>query len=117
MVLLLGWGAMFLGAVAGHIWFANPLLFAAWITFLYPKVSVWFSIFAVIFSASFPLFTEYTMITGVGPIKNVICHQLPGYWLWLSSTIVMLVGNGIQLVILHNKTEKINYKIVNVFIK
>ena len=108
LVLLLGWGAMFLGAVEGLAWFTNPLLLVAWITFWYPKVSVWFSIFAVTLSAAFLLFPGITM----GNFHNdeldftPIIHRHLGYWLWLSSTIVMLVGNGIQLNVLHNKQER-----------
>jgi len=106
-VLLFGWGAMLLGGNAVCFWFANPLLFVAWITFRYPRVSLWFSIFAVTVSAAFLLFTGITM----GNLHNneldftPIVHRHLGYWLWLSSMIIMLVGNGSKIIVLHNEQE------------
>ena len=88
---------MFLGG-AGLAWLANPLLITAWMTFKYPRFSVWFSIFAVIFAGSFLLFTHIPT-GGIGDIQVYQRHV--GYWLWLSSMIVILMGNGIQLVDLY----------------
>ena len=98
-LLLFGWlDVLFMGAAtggAGLTWIANPLLMLAWTTFKYPKVSIWFSTFAVIFSASFLFFTQI-IVTEAGHYRP-ICHWLPGYWFWLFSTIMMVVRNGIQI--------------------
>ena len=55
-----------------------------------------FSVLAVVVSGSFLLFSGIIIDTGgnYGPIH----HRHLGYWLWFSSTIVMSVGNGIQLI-------------------
>ena len=113
-IILFGWLGMPLGG-ANLTWFANPLLAVAWITFKYPKVSFWFSIFAVIVSASFLLFTQVAVDTaGEG---RVIAHLYLGYWLWLSSMVVMLAGNGIQMIVLYNKLNTQQENEENLFSK
>ena len=122
-LLLFGCFGVITGGV-GVTWLANPLLLfawvismAAWITAMTSRsprasaalmvlvlLSLAFSALAVIFSASFQLFTEIIVNEAGG--MNRICHRLPGYWLWLASTIVMLVGNGIQMIVLY-VTQKI----------
>ena len=109
--LFLGWLYMLLAGTAGFTWLANPLLLFAWITSMVlwrtssrglaaivvlTLLSLVFSVFAVIFSASFLLCTKFDVNVLAG-ITCPICHRLPGYWLWLSSAIVMFAGNGIAL--------------------
>ena len=113
--LFFGWlGLLFVLSDAMVVsWFANPLLLLAWITSIvawfvflsnsprggaavvvWVKLSLAFSALAVVFSASFILFkgVEFNFHGGMDTI-----HRLPGYWLWLSSTIVMFAGNWIAL--------------------
>jgi hypothetical protein len=106
LCLLIGWLGFFEGGV-GVTWLANPLLAMAWITFMLPgssKVSFLFSIFAVVASASFLLFTQI-IITEAGQ-RGTICHYHLGYWFWLSSTIVMLAGNGTRMLLLYSQQKQ-----------
>jgi hypothetical protein len=84
-------------------WYANPMLAMAWITFKHPKVSFLFSLLAVLISASFLLCT-LTLGGEVGHVA-LIQHRHLGYWLWLSSTGVMLMGNCILMIILCYKPQ------------
>jgi len=99
-----GWFAVLFGIFAlsgaGLSWLANPLLILSWLTFAEKKVSFLFSLLAVIAGSSFLLFTQIIVneAGGYGPITD----RHLGYWLWLSSTIVMLAGNGIGLIDLYS---------------
>ena len=114
IILVVGWIGVPLGG-ANVTWLANPFLAVAWITLvvawatsLSPRAlvvcfaalafSFASSALAVIFSASFPSFAQVTI--GTSGRSNAISHLHIGYWLWLSSMIVMLVGNSIQLIVL-----------------
>jgi hypothetical protein len=116
MVFLLGWGGILLfGSSAAFTWLANPLLLAAWIMASrcskeLPLLvfSFAFSLLAVIFSAAF------LQCDGIyfGNFHNAerqfipLVHLHIGYWLWLSSTIVMLIGTSIQMIILYLKRNQ-----------
>ena len=92
-----------LGLLAGEAialsWLANPLLFAAWITFKKNvRISFLLSVFAFLASAYFLGFDE--MITGsngLGTMREAIEYRF-GYWFWLASTAAMMVGTGIQII-------------------
>jgi hypothetical protein len=101
-----GWLDLLFGAIGvllGGVylsWLANPFIFLSWIFLKRIKYSLAFSLLAVITSGSFLLFSE---------IKNFetgdydkITHYHTGYWIWLSSMVVMLTGNIIRLL---NKKE------------
>lgn len=96
---LLGWVVM-LGA--GISWLANPILFFSWITMLRRKrkAAIILSILAVAFALSFLLFDEVVANEGGG--KRDIVGYGAGYWLWLSSCGVNLIGN-LALNALNNK--------------
>ncbi len=95
LLLLIGWLGVLVGG-AGLTWLANPFLVVSWLTFYRePKISLLFSFFAVVASGSFLLFSE--IITDEAGHYGPIIHRHIGYWLWLSSTIAMLVGSGIRM--------------------
>jgi hypothetical protein len=79
-------------SVAGLTWYANPLLWVAWsLIRKKPKQAIFFSFAAVIIAASFLLATEITDIYAGRP-SFIIAYRL-GYWLWLVSAVVMLIGS------------------------
>ncbi len=77
---------------AGIAWFANPSLLIAWVTFnKIGNLSLYASIIAAILSFSF-LFFDEVVANEAGGTTKIISYNL-GYWLWLSSSIIMLLGN------------------------
>ena len=93
-VLVVGWLSVpCLGA--NLAWLANPLLFISWLSFKHSrKVSLILNVAAVCFAFLFLLFTKVTVGEDGG--KDIIGEYKPGYWLWLSSCLVMLSGNCIN---------------------
>jgi len=120
LILIVGIFGPFAGG-AGVCWLANPFLMLSWLTFVdktavfkrihkdgkelfwlnfvEKAVSLLFCFFAVIASSSFLLFTQI-IINEAGHYGPITDRHL-GYWLWLSSTIVMLMGSGIRLIDLY----------------
>jgi hypothetical protein len=80
---------------AALIWFANPLLFISWIGILrWPRGSLVFSTLAMIVSLTFLSF-NYVLHNDIGHYSKLLNFQ-PGYWLWVSSATVMVVGNVVM---------------------
>lgn len=74
-------------------WLANPILFASW-SLLYrgkTKRSFQLSIIAFMLMLSFLLVDEIIDNEG-GTNAKVLSYQL-GYWLWLMSSFIILIGN------------------------
>jgi len=90
--LLTGWTGLYLGGPM-LTWLANPCLFIAWRTFKGSnKISLIFSVLASIGSLAFLFFPSiYEIDEGV---NTIVQYQL-GYWLWLASSLVMLIANTI----------------------
>ncbi|PJJ84809.1 hypothetical protein [Mucilaginibacter auburnensis] len=93
-----GFAMVALGAIggilsaAGLVWYANPLLWAAW-WFLkkQPKKAIYFSGAATAISLSFLLFTE---IADQQPGReSYITAYKAGYWLWVATMIATLLGS------------------------
>lgn len=106
MVFLLGWFAMLSGG-AGISWLANPLLFFAWYQLNRNlKLSMFLSMFAFLMTLSFLLF--YSVVDNENNQKQEIVAYKPGYWLWVLSAFVMLVGTY-ALMLRHN-TRKLKEK-------
>jgi hypothetical protein len=77
---------------AALIWLANPLLFVSWIGILrWPQGSLAFSIFAMLVSFAFLSF-NYVLHNDIGHYSRIVTYET-GYWLWVSSTIAMVIGN------------------------
>ncbi len=85
-------------SVAGMVWYANPLLWAAW-WFLKKdtKKAVYFSLAASLLSLSFLLCNE---IADQRPGKlSYITEYKAGYWFWMATMICTFTGSGILLFI------------------
>ncbi|MGZ3944222.1 MAG: hypothetical protein ACXVJB_04725 [Mucilaginibacter sp.] len=77
---------------AGFTWLANPALLISW---LYinrnPRKSLIASVVATVLSFSFLLFTNIIVNEG-GNTAKITTYRI-GYWLWLTSALIMLVFN------------------------
>lgn len=90
-LLLSGFFGFFSTAV-GWSWLANPALWVAWGYFIKkPRQSFIASVIAVFFALSFLLF-KTIMINEAGGTSSIVRYRI-GYWLWLASSLVMLIGN------------------------
>ena len=99
MAFLLGWAALLSGG-AGISWLANPLLFASWIMLRKNlKLSMFLSVAAALLSLSFLLF-DTVIANEAGQKHQIIAYKL-GYWLWMGSNLVMLLGTFV-LMLRHN---------------
>ncbi|WP_426061941.1 hypothetical protein [Hymenobacter sp. B1770] len=100
-VLLVGW----LGIVGGGValtWFANPFLLLSWMLALnFTKFAVLTSGFALLLMLSFLAFRE-VMVNEAGGYSK-IAETCSGYWLWIASALVMLVGN---LIVMRKETNR-----------
>ena len=92
LVLLLGWAGIFMGSFACLAWFANPLLYMAWLTARKnPFASLGFSFAATLLAFSFLLFDKI-VDNEAGGFSKIIGYK-SGYWIWTASIVVILVGN------------------------
>ena len=82
----------FFSSPAGFTWLANPAVLFSWI-YLNKKTrqSLIASIIAVALCISF-LFFKRIMVDEAGNYGQIISYK-SGYWLWMSSMVVMLIGN------------------------
>jgi hypothetical protein len=72
-------------------WLANPFLFIAWVLLLKNRKSAWiFGLAASIISLYFLRF-NYVIEDEAGHYNMIVKITL-GYWLWLSSCIVIFIG-------------------------
>jgi hypothetical protein len=97
--LIAGWYAALEGVYA---WWANPLLLVAWITFRSksPAVSTICTVAALLAMASFLLVHRIEVSEG-GNSARITGYGI-GFWIWILSGLVLLVGNTIR-VIRHTK--------------
>ena len=88
-LLLVGWIGVLTGIFA---WLANPLLALAWALFLLKldQLSAIASVLAAVTAASF--LRETSIMVSEAPTYAKITGHGPGYWLWLSSMLVMIAG-------------------------
>ena len=79
-------------SVAGLSWLANPALIISWISFYKNRKT---SLIASILACCFALFFRFcTQIRDdEGGFLHTITGYRAGYWLWLASSLTMLVGN------------------------
>jgi hypothetical protein len=93
--LIFGWFGVFMLHIPTFPWLANPLLLVSWILFRKkPKASFILSIVAFILMLSFLLVDE--IITNEAGTKSKVVSYELGYWLWLLSSFIMLIGNSIN---------------------
>lgn len=91
-LLISGWLGLFVGVFA---WLANPLLFASWFLLAISKHRAAFlvSLGAFLFAMSFLLHSE--VISSTKPTYSKIIGYGIGYWLWIASVLILVVGAGV----------------------
>ncbi|MCQ6960617.1 hypothetical protein [Mucilaginibacter aquariorum] len=89
-LVLTGWLCV---SIAGISWFANPLLILSWFSFKSQsnKRSLFLSLLAFLISLSF-MFNKFIIVDEGGSLHEISGYRL-GYWLWLASCVLMLIGN------------------------
>ena len=94
VVVLLGAFGMF-ASKACIAWLANPLLFLSWIMYRWKaKLSFLLNFISLAIALSFLFFNEI-IIDEAGTIGKITGYAL-GYWIWLISILVLLVGNTLN---------------------
>ena len=82
-------------------WLANPFLFFSWLFIGKNKTSLALSSIAFLIAISFLLFNKI-ITTEAGHYGEITEYRL-GYWLWVCSSLVMVIGN----VMIRVKTKKV----------
>jgi hypothetical protein len=92
--LIAGWYAALEGVYA---WWANPLLLVAWITFRSrpPAVSSLCTVVALLAMGSF-LSVHRIEVSEAGNSARIAGYGA-GYWIWISSGLVLLAGNMLRV--------------------
>jgi hypothetical protein len=75
-------------------WLANPLLLVSWVLLAISKYRAAFnvSLGALLLAMSFLLHSE--MVTGGSDSTRIVGYGM-GYWLWIASALVLVVGAGV----------------------
>ena len=93
--LFFGWIGVFMLHIPAFTWLANPLLLGSWVFFRKnSKTSFILSIIAFSLMLSFLLVDE--IISNEAGTKSKVVFYGLGYWLWLFSSFIMLIGNFIN---------------------
>lgn len=95
-LLLIGIFGVFIGVYA---WLANPLFLGVAIIFWttdYRKRMLFFSVLAILLSLSF-LLNDTILVNEAGHYK-AIAERRCGYWLWVSSMVLMAVANYLRMI-------------------
>lgn len=91
--LLMGWFTVFMLYPIGIVWLANPILFFSWIKLnKKPKTSLVSSVISLILMLSFLLFDK--VVNNEAGVPQKITAIKLGYWLWVSSAFIMVIGNA-----------------------
>jgi tetratricopeptide (TPR) repeat protein len=94
LVFIMGPIAVFTGGPAGYAWFANPFLFLSWVFYKDNKRSLVFSICATIMGFYFFFCEGINTSEGIPSIEGSRIYEYSlGYWLWVSSMVIMVFGN------------------------
>lgn len=102
---IVGFFALITGWGVSEIWLANPILFASWYFLnIKPKLALTGSLLSTIISLSF-LKTSEIMVNEAGQMNKIIDFKM-GYWLWLSSSIILCIGSGIIVFFSKQETER-----------
>lgn len=108
MAFIFGIFGMFIGGNETLAWFANPLLISAWLFIKHRKASFLLSLLSTLIAMSFLIFDE-VVINEAGQ-NSIITRYTLGYWLWIGSHTVMILGNVLLMINGHYylKTETKN---------
>ena len=80
-------------------WLANPILFIAWECYKKkPKTSLILGVISILLMFSF-LFVDEIIDNEAGTTAKVVFYGF-GYWFWILSSLVLVIGN---LIILKSK--------------
>jgi hypothetical protein len=91
LAILISGGFGFSLSPAGFTWLANILLLVSWIIFKKtPQKTFYFAIIAFIISLSF-LFFDKIVSDEAGNYHQITGYRL-GYWLWCSSSLIIVIG-------------------------
>ncbi|HQR02063.1 MAG TPA: hypothetical protein PLA61_14520 [Ferruginibacter sp.] len=95
MAFLLGWAGM-ASSAAAFSWLANPLLIISWILQKRnPRGSMLLTMFAFLFTLSFLLFDS--VLANENGQQQAITSYKPGYWFWVCSAGIMMLGGFVQV--------------------
>ena len=93
--LIFGWIGVFKLHFPAFTWLANPLLFVSWLLYKKKqKASLILSGTSLILMVSF-LFVDQIIVND-GSTTSIVNFYGLGYWLWLFSSFIMLIGNSIN---------------------
>ena len=93
--LIFGWLGVFILHIPTFPWLANPLLLVSWFLFKKKsKTSFILSGIAFILMLSFLFVDE--IIVNEGSTTSIVNFYGLGYWFWVFSSFIMLVGNSIH---------------------
>jgi len=88
-LLLLGW----LGVLSGTIgWFANPLLFAAWVLYALRRYRTALGLGVAALFCALSFLNVDSVLTSEAPSFAKVTGIGPGYWLWVASMAAMTAG-------------------------
>jgi hypothetical protein len=94
MSFLFGWLGVLAADPASFVWIANPLLFASWVKIKKStRMTFILSVLSLIIMVSF-LFAGEIIVSESGSLQKIISIKL-GYWLWVLSAFIMVIGNGV----------------------
>jgi hypothetical protein len=107
VAVLFGFLGITTGGIANLCWVANPLLYMSWMTFYKDtKSSLIYSLLASVISFMFIFATRVAVDEGGSP-RRIQSLEI-GYWLWLSSILIISIGNGVRYYLEHSKNKNLN---------
>ena len=93
MYLSVGWLGVFMLHLPAMVWLANPILILSWVVNKrHKKASLLLSSISLITMLSF-LFFDEIILNESGALSRITSYGL-GYWLWVSSAFIMVIGNA-----------------------
>lgn len=104
MLLLTGWASFIYGLI-GFCWLANPLLVVTWFSIQRnPRLALFTSSASFLFAFLFLLVSNIVVNENNG--SETIIARKAGYWLWLASHFVMLIGTYREMISFNRKRRK-----------
>jgi hypothetical protein len=102
LLFLTGWTGILGGSYESLIWYANPMYLAAIFCFIKgSKKAIFFSVAAVLVGLSFSLLPS--ILSDESGKRSKITSLEAGYWLWIISFALLLVGIIAERVIANEK--------------
>lgn len=93
-LLIFGW----MGVTAGTFtWLANPALFFAWISMLRSKYRAALLAAIIALSLMISFLLQSTVVSSEAPTYSRIIGYGTGFWLWVGSAVIQIVGCIVML--------------------